>query len=211
MDRNRLAWWQQRVLQYMQDGMDPGLIAAVLFYHWMETLYMDDILHEELEPERIQAIGERLYEALRPISGPSPPSGARPDILTPKAQSPIRNWQSAIRNAQSSDDLDALLQDGQTAIYEQIHRMYPRRILHQRDIDRWVQRLSDELDNTMVEVAQWAGRLDTWRPVVFALWWWFKVCLEDVAVRPAPLGWASLRDLMDQAERLVQTWLGDRR
>ena len=64
MDRDRLAWWQRRVLQYMQDGMDPGLIAAVLFYHWMETLYMDDILREELEPDRIQAIGERLLSLI---------------------------------------------------------------------------------------------------------------------------------------------------
>ncbi|MCS7312876.1 MAG: hypothetical protein NZ742_08195, partial [Acidobacteria bacterium] len=170
MDRDRLAWWQQRVVQYMQDGMDPGLIAAVLFYHWMETLYMDDILQEELDPERIQAIGERLYVALRPTSVPPSPTGERPETSPP------------------FPDLDALLRDGQTAIYEQIHRMYPRRILHQRDIDRWVQRLSDELDNTMVEVAQWAGRLDTWRPVVFALWWWFKLCLESVPRRPALVG-----------------------
>lgn len=185
MDRDRLAWWQRRVAQYMQDGMDPGLIAAVLFYHWMETLYMDDILHEELEPERIQAIGERLYETLRTASVPSSPSvgGA------------------------AAPEFDALLQDGQTAIYEQVRGMYPRRILHQRDIDRWVQRLSDELDGTMVEVAQEAGRLDTWRPVVFVLWWWFKQCLENVAVRPTPLGWAALRDLMDRAERSVQAWL----
>ncbi|GBC85051.1 hypothetical protein HRbin11_01492 [bacterium HR11] len=185
MDRDRLAWWQRRVLQYMQDGMDPGLIAAVLFYHWMETLYMDDILREELEPDRIQAIGERLYAALRSGAAPPSPTG----------------------EASEAPEIDALLRDGQTAIYEQVHRMYPRRILHQRDIDRWVQRLSDELDNTMVEVAQWAGRLDAWRPVVFALWWSFKLCLENVAAPPAPLRWAALRGLMDQAERLVQTWL----
>jgi hypothetical protein len=180
MDRDRLAWWQQRVVQYMRDGMDPGLIAAVLFYHWMETLYMDDILQEELEPERIQAIGERLYETLRTDVCPSPPG---------------------------ESEIDVLLQNGQMAIYEQISRMYPRRILHQRDIDRWVQRLSDELDNTMVEVAQWAGRLDAWRPVVWALWWSFKSCLENVATPPLPLRWVTLQDLMDRAERLVSTWL----
>jgi hypothetical protein len=180
MDRDRLAWWQQRVVQYMRDGMDPGLIAAVLFYHWMETLYMDDILQEELEPERIQAIGERLYETLRTDVCPSPPG---------------------------ESEIDVLLQNGQMAIYEQISRMYPRRILHQRDIDRWVQRLSDELDNTMVEVAQWAGRLDAWRPVVWALWWSFKSCLENVATPPPPLRWVTLQDLMDRAERLVSTWL----
>jgi hypothetical protein len=180
MDRDRLAWWQQRVVQYMRDGIDPGLIAAVLFYHWMETLYMDDILQEELEPERIQAIGERLYETLRTDVCPSPPG---------------------------ESEIDVLLQNGQMAIYEQISRMYPRRILHQRDIDRWVQRLSDELDNTMVEVAQWAGRLDAWRPVVWALWWSFKSCLENVATPPLPLRWVTLQDLMDRAERLVSTWL----
>jgi hypothetical protein len=180
MNRDRLAWWQQQVVQYMRDGMDPGLIAAVLFYHWMETLYMDDILQEELEPERIQAIGERLYETLRTDVCPSPPG---------------------------ESEIDVLLQNGQMAIYEQISRMYPRRILHQRDIDRWVQRLSDELDNTMVEVAQWAGRLDAWRPVVWALWWSFKSCLENVATPLPPLRWVTLQDLMDRAERLVSTWL----
>ncbi len=190
-DTERTEWWVRRLVTFMQEGMDPGLIAAVLFYHWLETLYMDDLIDRELDPDAIQSLADRLYAALTRSSN--------------VRVAPIRTSEpSAPPVPAVSDDRWTA---GQQTLGEHIRRMFPRRILHQRDIRRFTMRLSDELDNTMVEVAQWDGHLHRWRPIVFALWWWLKTCLTLPGTSPEPVPWARCLALEHTARHLVIIWL----
>ena len=154
-DLKRLKSIYRRLITYMEEHMDPGLMVALLFFHWLQSLYIEEKIHHPIDDEVAQELDAELTRfVLRLIESESP-----------------------------DPELQKLVID----LHARIRSMFPRRILHQRDIYRHSGRLIDELENEMIAVMKEEGTLERWRNETFILWWSLRTSLDNLQSSPQAL------------------------
>lgn len=65
-------------------------------------------------------------------------------------------------------------------IRAEIYLRFPRRILHQRDVERHTVWLIDELSNMLEETLNKEGTLERWRFELFLVWWCIRNTLDGL-------------------------------
>ncbi len=154
-DLQRLKRIYRRLIAYMEEHMDPGLIVALLFFHWLQSLYIEEKIKHPIDDEIAQELDLELTRHVLRLIESEPPD----------------------------PELQTLVID----LHARIRSMFPRRILHQRDIYRHSGRLIDELENEMIAVMKEEGTLERWRNETFILWWSLRTSLDNLRSSPRAL------------------------
>lgn len=172
---DRLDHLYRKVHEFMEEHLDPGILVALLFFHWLQTLYVDEIIQLPIDDEDARDLERELTEQVRHQI---------------ESRTPEVHLQKRIEDLQ-----------------RRIRSMFPRRILHQRDIYRLSGRLVDELENMMVEALYDDGNLMQWRNEIFIMWWSLRSCLDHLRNTPKALSPDIFVEPMDDLIKTVKRFV----